>query len=359
MTKIDELKKISKNKTILGIGPVSKTVTEVAINLANKKNVPILLIPSRRQVETQSLGGGYVFNTEDFVKFVKERDVGKKVLLARDHGGPKQGANEDLSYDESYKASLTSFEDDIKQGFDILHLDPSLAGFDFETTLSQVNRLFNDCEVIAKKYNKNIIYEIGTDAHETKTANIEEFRKTVRCAAAMNKVGFVVGNTGTFVKEMFNLGSLDYNLITEMVKICNFYGIMLKEHNLDYLNFRTLKMHPLLGIHSSNVAPEFGTEETKFLLQSLLGSGMYYEYEEFIELAVKSQKWSKWMLNYNETDHRNLATICGHYIMEQERVKEIKAKLNETTDNKFTHDLHLHLESVMVKYLNAFNWITK
>ena len=41
----------------------------------------------------------------------------------------------------------------------------------------------------------------------------------------------------------------------------------LKEHNTDYLDEETLKMHPVIGISSANVAPEFGVTETKSLLR--------------------------------------------------------------------------------------------
>ena len=46
-----------------------------------------------------------------------------------------------------------------------------------------------------------------------------------------------------------------------MIKICNQYKIYMKEHNADYLSDEVLSWHPRLGIHSANVAPEFGVAE--------------------------------------------------------------------------------------------------
>jgi len=45
------------------------------------------------------IGRGYVENwtTEAFASYVKERDVGGYIILARDHGGPFQGKDETLS----------------------------------------------------------------------------------------------------------------------------------------------------------------------------------------------------------------------------------------------------------------------
>ena len=90
-----DFKELRKENTLLGVGPVTRAVTRTAIKMANKYNVPLLLIPSRRQVETEKLGGGYVWTTEEFSKTVKAYDTKKKVLMARDHGGPFQGSNEE------------------------------------------------------------------------------------------------------------------------------------------------------------------------------------------------------------------------------------------------------------------------
>ena len=65
---------------------MSKNVVDCVI----KHSQPIGLIPSRRQVD---YCGGYVnkWNTKSFSEYLKN----KKVLLCRDHGGPKQGLEVD------------------------------------------------------------------------------------------------------------------------------------------------------------------------------------------------------------------------------------------------------------------------
>ena len=81
-----------KKCTLLGIGPMSKNCIDVVIELANKHDIPLMLIASRRQVESQELGGGYVNNwtTEEFAKYVNGR-----VPIERDHGGAGQGYKDD------------------------------------------------------------------------------------------------------------------------------------------------------------------------------------------------------------------------------------------------------------------------
>jgi hypothetical protein len=173
----------------------------------------------------------------------------------------------------------------------------------------------------------------------------------------MPKVKFVVGDTGPYVKETLNVSSFNYGIAKQMIDICDNNGLFLKEHNLDYTDYKTLSMHPHMGIHSANVAPEFGTEETRIFLSELLGAGMYHEYEEFIELCFKSNKWKKWMIRHDEVNHdyRQLAIICGHYLMETDRVKEIKKEL--CYKSNYVENVQDHLQAIILKYLTAFGWI--
>ena len=83
---------VQRRVTFLGAGPMSTISVDSVIELANEFKEPIALIPSRRQIESASLGGGYVnsWTTEDFVKYVRNRDKGSFVKLSRDHSGPWQ-----------------------------------------------------------------------------------------------------------------------------------------------------------------------------------------------------------------------------------------------------------------------------
>ena len=90
LKKIKEI--IKDRKTLLGVGPMSKNCVHSAINVSNKYNVPIFLIASRRQIDSEFFGGGYVnnWNTKEFVKFVKKNDKKKNIIISRDHGWPCQ-----------------------------------------------------------------------------------------------------------------------------------------------------------------------------------------------------------------------------------------------------------------------------
>jgi len=78
--------------TLLGAGPMSVVSTDAIIELANRYDRSIAMIPSRRQIECEELGGGYVnkWTTEEFTSYVRNKDKANKVLLSRDHSGPWQ-----------------------------------------------------------------------------------------------------------------------------------------------------------------------------------------------------------------------------------------------------------------------------
>ena len=99
-------------------------------DIANE-HLPLMLIASRRQVDSQEMGGGYVNNwtTEDFARYVKKNDKKDLVLLSRDHGGPWQNNSEieeKLNLEAAMKSAKNSFLTDIKSGFKVIHIDPSI-----------------------------------------------------------------------------------------------------------------------------------------------------------------------------------------------------------------------------------------
>jgi hypothetical protein len=356
----DKLKAKCSGKTLLGVGPVTKNTIDAALFIANHSNVPLQLIPSRRQVDSRYFGGGYVMDTETFSKYVRERDINKNIILARDHGGPYQGSKIDpiLEVDDA----IESFETDIANDFNILHIDPSLnpkLNGDFQLLSEQVVQLLYNCEDFAYKNNKKIIYEVGTDGHGTKPSDPEQIKKLIEYTKKhdhSNNIKFIVANTGTCVKEKCNVGKLHVSETLKFIEICNQNDLMLKEHNNDYNDFSTLSMHRNLGVHASNIAPEYGVEETKELIRLLKQNELYHEYEDFVKLAYNSKKWEKWMINGEHPDREYLATICGHYIMETLEVKEIKKKLNTYTEFSLDTMLQEAVRNVMYKHLQAFGW---
>jgi tagatose-1,6-bisphosphate aldolase non-catalytic subunit AgaZ/GatZ len=313
MSKFDKIYEgIEEGKTLFGVGPMSWNCIDAAIEVANEKKVPIVLIASRRQVETEKLGGGYVTTTEKLGKYVREKDAGNWVFLARDHGGPWQGNNEgDLDYLTAMKNARESYEADIVNDFDIIHLDPSLKSRPLNTIIEDIEDLYVHCRVVALRAGKDIIFEVGTEEHGGHITEPKNFSDFIYRIKKLELVKFVVGNTGLYVKETANMGFFNRKNTKEIIKTCNKNKLYFKAHNTDYVSSDTFQLMNEIGVHSLNIAPEYGVEETKIILKGLNDEMR----EHFINMAVKSEKWKKWLVSDpNQYNDLEKAIICGHYV---------------------------------------------
>ena len=136
-----------KNKccTLLGVGPMSINCINTTINLANEYNIPIFLISSRRQIDCEAKGKGYVNNmsTSEFSNYVSQRDKKRLIYLSRDHGGPWQNPiekNNKYKLSDAMKSAKESYLEDIKSGYKILHIDPSIDIHETPSTDEILNR---------------------------------------------------------------------------------------------------------------------------------------------------------------------------------------------------------------------------
>lgn len=362
-----------KRCTLLGVGPMSLNCVDAAIELANEHDAPLMLISSRRQIDSEEFGGGYVNNwtTNEFAKYVIDKDHKGKVLLARDHGGPWQNIKEvtdNMSLRRAMDSAKLSFLRDLEAGFQILHIDPSI---DIHYTptideiLDRVFHLYEYCWTNSQRLGREVIFEVGTEEQSGRTNTQDELDHTLNELIKFCKKNripspsFVVIQTGTRVMEMRNVGSFDTPLrvsnelpaeiqVPKMIEICNRYGIMMKEHNTDYLSDETLQWHPRLGIHAANVAPEFGVAETLALLDVLEKNSLQALADDFLELSLDSKKWEKWMLEQTTASDRDRAIISGHYVFSNPACVELKAKAKRDLTKKNV-DLDLHLKNEVKK----------
>ncbi len=380
------IKDFIKNKraTMLCSGPMSKNCIDASIELSKQFDIPQILIASRRQIDSEEFGGGYVenFTTEEFVKYVKSKNA-KKVFLARDHGGPWQSIFEkenNLNVIDSMTSAKKSFENDILAGLDFLHLDPSIPIQGEDLTIDKIlNRLFElygHTYEFAKQNNKSIQFELGTEEQDGYGQNLDQFEyflnETYKFCDKnkIKKPTFVVAQTGTKVMECQNVGIFKDNITTnsdlsfdhlkQTIAICNKYNVMLKEHNTDYLSNEALSLRPILGIHASNVAPEFGVVETKGFLYLLNTFGYKKEFDLFVDTAIASNKWVKWMIKDSNASQINKAIICGHYIFANEQIKHMKQKVaSELLSKNINLDEYLKtlIKQSMTKYIQLFKMI--
>tara|TARA_B100000242_G_scaffold16732_1_gene10275 strand:- start:8617 stop:9780 length:1164 start_codon:yes stop_codon:yes gene_type:complete len=375
-----------KCSTLLGVGPMSLNCVDAVIEISNHEKIPLMLIASRRQIDSEDFGGGYVNNwsTEEFAKYVMNKDKLGLTYLARDHGGPWQSdieRKERFGLRKAMESAKSSYKVDIDNGFQILHLDPSIdihGPLSVEDSLERLFELYDFCCNYARKQGKEIIYEIGTEEQTGSTNSKEELEFTLSkiyefCEKnKYPKPTFVVIQTGTKVKELRNVGSLDSCFrvkneippeiqIPQIIKICNQYQICMKEHNADYLSDEILSWHPRLGIHAANVAPEFGVTESKAFLKTLENNGLKDIANQFLKLSYDSGKWGKWMIKGNKTSEREKAIIAGHYNFSKPEFIEIRNKAKKillTKDINLDFILKEAIKKSIYRYLKNFRMVS-
>ena len=69
--------------TLLGVGPMSINCVDAAVELANEYATPLMLIASRRQIDSEQFNGGYGNNwtTSEFANYVRSKDKSANIIL--------------------------------------------------------------------------------------------------------------------------------------------------------------------------------------------------------------------------------------------------------------------------------------
>lgn len=362
-----KLQSTGKSATLLGIGPMSKNCVQATLELSKEDDYPVMFIASRNQVDADELGGGYVNGWNQFTFAEAVAQVAAEIsydnlyYLCRDHGGPWQRdkeRNDHLPTEQAMELGKKSYIADIEAGFDLLMIDPTKDPFDvgkvipLDTVLDRTVDLIEFCEKERKARNlPEIGYEVGTEETNgglTSTETYETF--IIRLKEELTKrelpmPTFIVGQTGTLTRKTEQIGTFNFKNAYDLAQMAKQYGVGLKEHNGDYLGDVTLLEHIPSEITATNVAPQYGTEETRAYLNlasveaKLVEYGLVQEASQtrdvLLEHAIKSERWRKWMVGeqkeltveeiMTQKDARlqaEILDIAGHYTFNDNEVKK-------------------------------------
>lgn len=345
--------------TLLGISPMSREIVDAVIGYANLYKIPLMLIASRRQIDSLAFGGGYVhgWDTQTFARYVREKDQRNFVAICRDHGGPWQNDKEKgLSLTAAMESAKQSFKTDIEADFDIIHIDPSLDptnSSSLNEILQRVYELYIFCQETGRSLHKEFLIEVGTEEQSGKineTGAFDYFTQEIITFCQEHGYPtprFIVGQIGTLVKETENRGVIqevpfDNKTIKAFVEICNRNKIWLKVHNADYLPDKVLIGFQKSGVHSINIGPQFGVCQTRKILDLCLENGLLDEAKAFMDLSLHSEKWRKWMISsstiaspvipspmvpLDQSGNLKKGIIAGHYVFNRPEFKEIEARI--------------------------------
>ncbi len=378
----------SGERTLLGVGPMSRNCVDATVALAAKHDVPVMLIASRRQIDSEEFGGGYVnrWDTASLARYVSETDRRGNIILSRDHGGPWQNPLEvaqKMDLAAAMRSAKLSYERDIENGFSIIHVDPSLdpnlesgSAPGVDQVLERVFELCEFCCETAVRLGKEILIEVGAEEQKNHANSLEElhyFASRLKAFVARNRLpapSFIVVQTGTRVVETRNVGELQAwfeasgapmrSQIEALLKATAEHGLWIKQHNTDYLPYSILELHPRLGIHSANVAPEFGVVETRALVQIAREYDQPFLEETLLRVSFASRKWEKWMVPATTASDFERAVIAAHYVFSHPEVEEARARAAADLRRKNV-DLEAFVlravEECIEKYMKAFRLI--
>jgi tagatose-1,6-bisphosphate aldolase non-catalytic subunit AgaZ/GatZ len=355
----------------LGVGPVSKNAVDAAIEVAYERRERLMLIPSRRQIEAESQGGGYVeaWDTRGFARYVRERDPASLILLCRDHGGPYQHPREirgSYTGAEAMKAAAESMREDIEAGFDLLHVDTSadLTGAaDESTAIKRAVDLCGEMVDFARSTGHEPLFEFGFETQGPEVGDPDVFQAQVDQTMeqlrqrALRPPLFLVAQTGTKVMETSNIGHLKtvprsvVGKLRELAAVVTGHGFALKAHNCDYLNHVDLGHLVEGGVDALNVAPELGVVETRAFLRLLRQLGLTSQADRFLELAYESNAWRKWMIPGSQAPPTQRAVIAGHYVYNTETFREIKRRAQQTA---YPLDIDRHLRRRIAAVIDSY-----
>ena len=365
-----KLQESGTSSTILGIGPMSPNLLQASFELAREHDFPLMFIASRNQVDSDEFGAGYV-NGWDQVRFAADikkaaDEVGFDGLyyLCRDHGGPWQRdeeRNAHLPEDEAMEKAKASYLADIKAGFDLLMIDPTKDPFvigkviPLDVVERRTVELIEYCEQQRRALGlPEIGYEVGTEETNgglTSADKYEEFIKYLQVELGRRNLPmptFIVGQTGTLTRYTEQVGHYDFKNAIELSHMAARYDVGLKEHNADYMDDVTLLEHIPARVTASNVAPQYGTEETRAYLKLcavqdiLVKEGLCKDPSNLKEVllvkAIKTERWRKWMVGEqtklqvadilaDEELSLKILDISGHYVFNDNEVKTEMDKL--------------------------------
>ena len=281
-----------------GIGPMSKNVVDACIDFANRGR-PLMLIPSRRQVEWD---GGYTgWTTHDFCAYVRERT--NQILLTRDHAGPGQGDNP--------KDDMQSLFVDCAH-FDAIHLDPWKIAPTFEEGAAITPLMIEYCHEL----NPGLLYEIGTEQaicpYEANELDaFITFLERNTSPEQFKQIRWAVIQSGTALHGNENTGQHDPGRLADMLRVCEKWGLLAKVHNGDYLPHEQMADLLGFGVDCVNIAPEMGQIESRAYLEAVDQKTL----DIFYKIVYDSGRWTKWLTPEQAADPMVLINAAGHYVL--------------------------------------------
>ncbi|NQT32662.1 MAG: class II D-tagatose-bisphosphate aldolase, non-catalytic subunit, partial [Candidatus Omnitrophica bacterium] len=348
---------------LVGVCPMSRSIIKAYVEVAQEHHFPPNLLATPRQVDIET---GYTgWNQRTFYEHLLEvtAQAGYKgdIVIERDHGGPYENpAYKDLPLAEAIDEAKKTYRADIERGFSLLHIDLSLVN---ETNAGKkltpddiaeyTAELISDCERhCLRTGQKPMAYAIGSDDENSLLKEIDDIEQFIialkrklgnrNLAHIWNNVIYLVVDTGTKLGAGGQVGRFDPDKTKAAQEIASRYGLILKQHEADYLQEDQLKELWQSGIRALNLGPELARAEYETLewLEEQVNEKLKSTDQKPSALMKKIEEkltmtdlWKKWFngarsfSDLSEEDRRTACLECGRYVQLDEEVIAARDRL--------------------------------
>lgn len=305
----------------LAFGPMSTESIEAVFRYSATNSMPLALICSKNQID---YSGGYVNNwtTEEYMKHIfqmRQKYPSSNITVCRDHCGPGFNGVEDLS--DVYNTLLA----DLYFGFDMIHFDfCNYQGSEAEKLVETIKAV-----EFALKYKPDLLVEIGTEENNGIPAwDLKRLDKYTDFFLKYIPVTFYVVQTASKVYDGRQIGGFDRQKVTAASKLLHSKGLLLKEHNADYITEKEILLRKGV-VDALNIAPELGTIQTSILMA--LMNVIPGNWKVWRHACISGAKWAKWMTS-KEFHEEKAWLLSGHYHFAGEEYEYVISQLEEEID---------------------------
>lgn len=352
----------------VAVGMASAYVLDAAREIAAEVARPVMLIASRRQVDSARLGGGYVgWTTAEWCARARPDDGHAPLFLCRDHGGPYQHPDEaDKPTDPAtaMRSSLESLRCDIESGIKLLHIDTSLGPGGMaelpHVAKERAIELVGASADLARSRGRPVGFEIGLEVQAEDIANYHEYREWIgdlltqlrqRCGLSPT---FVVAQTGTKVTGLHNTGVIErqrghpgnQQRLRDLASVARSLGSRLKAHNCDYLSDKAVRQMRLAGAWM-NISPEAGTAQTIAIVRAARAARVNGPLDEFCDAAISAGYWRKWALHSEKpiSDDEKVA-LGGSYLFATPAFENLRERIDGALRPRGSSTRRIAIEAV-------------
>ena len=341
------LSRIERSERV-ALGMATEYVVQAAREIAADTGRPVILIASRRQVDSPEAGGGYVgWSTQEWCARVVRDQADGLLLLARDHAGPYQHPRdlaEPTNPETAMAFAIESLRCDIESGLDLLHIDTSLgpdgAAETTDVAVERAAELVGTCVEMANAIDRRVAFEVGIEVQSTAIADPGEYADQVKTilGAVASRCGvapaFLVAQTGTKVVGRRNTGVVqrhpvstdDRERLRDLGALIRSLGSRLKAHNCDYL-----AGHGIRALRTAdawmNVSPEIGVAQTLAVVRAARAAKLDAPLGDFCAAAINAGYWRRWADGEAVSDREKVA-LGGSYLFSTPVFAELRDEMD-------------------------------